>query len=134
MASPKISTTQQRKIEVIVTKWHGKLTWSALVQKIELDLGLKTTRQTLCTYAGIDLTYQNRKAELRGATPSLYAKITASDVDLIDRIETLEATIKILEKNNAEQLRMIERILTNANDIPSIDLQVLVQKRPEDNL
>jgi hypothetical protein len=36
---PKISAQQQRKIEIMLAKWVGKLTWDALVAKVELELG-----------------------------------------------------------------------------------------------
>lgn len=134
MFTPTISAQQQRQIEVMLTKWNGKLTWEALVARVELDLGLKTTRQTLYSYAGIRACYKNRKAQLRGATPALYTKITASDVKLVERIEHLSAEIKVLERNNAEQLRMIERMLANASALPNVDLNDLIQKRPEEAL
>lgn len=132
MASPKITPQQQRKIEVILESWKGKLTWHALVTKVELDLGIRTTRQTLYSYTSIKLAYKERKALLRGATPSLYMEISSTDVELLDQIENLKAEISVLRRNNAEQLRMIERILSNANDIPNIDLYKLVQPRTEE--
>ncbi|PKM29047.1 MAG: hypothetical protein CVV07_12155 [Gammaproteobacteria bacterium HGW-Gammaproteobacteria-11] len=132
MAVPKVSAQQQRKIEIMLAKWVGKLTWEALVAKVELDLGFKTTRQTLCTYTGINTSYKNRKAQLRGATPSLYTKITASEVRMIEQIEHLKAEVEVLKRNNAEQLRMIERMLSNASAIPNLDLYALVKKRPEE--
>lgn len=132
MAIPKISAQQQRKIEVLLAKWTGKLTWDALVTKVALELGLTTTRQTLCTYIGINTAYKNRKAQLRGATPSLYTKITASDVKLVEQLEHLKAEIAVLNRNNAEQLRMIERMLSNATLIPNLDLNALVKRRPEE--
>lgn len=130
--SPKISAQQQRKIEVMLTKWSGKLTWGALVAKVDLELGLKTTRQTLCTYTGINACYKKRKAQLRGATPALYTKITASQVKLNEQIEHLKAEIEVLKRNNSEQLRMIERMFANAKSIPNLDLGALIQGRPED--
>ena len=132
MAAPKVSAQQQRKIEIMLAKWVGKLTWEALVAKVELDLGFKTTRQTLCTYTGINTSYKNRKAQLRGATPSLYTKITASEVRMVEQIEHLKAEVEVLKRNNAEQLRMIERMLSNASAIPNLDLYALVKKRPEE--
>ncbi|WP_202803584.1 hypothetical protein, partial [Pseudomonas avellanae] len=108
---PKISAQVQRKIEIMLTKWTGKLTWEALVTRVELEISIKTTRQTLCTYVGIATSYRNKKAQLRGASPSLYTKITASDVKLVEQIEHLKAEVEVLKRNNAEQLRMIERML-----------------------
>lgn len=132
MVEPKISVQAQRKIEIMLTKWVGKLTWDALVTRVELELAIKTTRQTLCTYVGIATSYKNKKAQLRGASPSLYTKITASDVKLVGQIENLRAEVEVLRKNNAEQLRMIERMLLNASAIPNLDLHALVKLRPED--
>jgi hypothetical protein len=129
---PKISTLQQRKIEILLAKWAGKLTWEALVTKVALELSLKTTRQTLCTYTGINTAYKNRKAQLRGVTPSLYSRITASEVKMVEQIEHLHAEINVLKRNNEEQLRMIERILSNASAIPNLDLNELVRRRSEE--
>lgn len=132
MAIPKITAKEQRAIEIILTNWSGKLTWEALVAKVNLELGLKITRQTLCTYAGINACYKKRKAQLRGSTPAIYTRITASEVNLVERIERLEAEIQVLTKNNSEQLRMIERMLANAKSIPNLDLRALIQLRPEE--
>lgn len=132
MVTPKISAQHQRKIEIILSKWSGKLTWEFLVTNIELELGIKVTRQTLCTYVGIYTCYKNKKAQLRGATPALYAKITASEVKLVGQIEHLKAEIAVLKRNNSEQLRMIERIFCNANNLPNLDLRALIKVRPEE--
>ncbi len=132
MVIPKISAQQQRKIEVLLAKWTGKLTWDALVIRIALELGLKITRQTLCTYTGINTAYKNRKAQLRGATPFIYTKITASEVKLVEQVDHLKAEIVVLQRNNSEQLRMIERMLSNATAMPNLDLNALVKRRPEE--
>lgn len=134
MAAPKISAQQQRKIEVVLTKWTGKLTWEALVGRIKLELDIETTRQTLCTYAGINVCFKRKKVQLRGTTTPLYTVVTASDVKLVEQIERLKAEVSILEKNNAEQLRMIERIFANAKAIPNLDLRALIKIRPEEML
>ena len=132
MVAPKISAQQQRKIEIMLTKWVGKLTWEALVKSVELELGINATRQTLCSYLGISACYKNKKAHLRGATPSIYTKITASEVKMVEQIDHLKAEIAVLKRNNAEQLRMIERMLANANVIPNLDLRALIKIRPEE--
>lgn len=132
MAAPIITTIQQRKIEIMLVKWTGKLTWDALVKSVHLELGLKTTRQTLCTYAGISAEYKNKKAKQRGATPAVYAQVTSTEVKLAQKIEHLKAEITVLKRNNAEQLRMIERMLSNASAIPNLDLGDLIRRRPEE--
>lgn len=65
MARPKITASQQRKVEVLIRRWEGKLTWALLVKSIELELGLKTTRQTLCTYTGIAVEYKEKKSSTK---------------------------------------------------------------------
>lgn len=132
MVIPKISALQQRKIEILLLKWMGKLTWDMLVAKVAIELDLKVTRQTLCTYTGINTAYKTRKAQLRGATPSLFLKVTASEVKMVEQIDHLRAEIAVLERKSAEQLRMIERILSNASAIPNLDLNDLVRRRPEE--
>lgn len=132
MAVPKISARQQRKIEIMIYTWKGKLTWENLVVKVELEQGIKTTRQTLCSYLGIHTCYRNKKAQLRGTMPSLQGKITSSEANMIAQIENLKAEIAVLKRNNCEQLRMIERMLANANAIPNLDLRALIKKRPEE--
>jgi hypothetical protein len=133
MASPKISSAQQRKIEVLISSWKGKLTWGFLVNIIELELDIKTTRQTLCTYSGIAASFKNQKSKLRGVTTELTKLITQSDVNLLDKVARLESEIKILKRNNSQQIRMIERILSNARVLPNLDLAELLKERPEDH-
>lgn len=132
MVAPKISAVEQRKIEVILTGWAGKLTWDALVTHVYLVLGIKTTRQTLCTYLGILTAYKIRKSQLRGAAPQIYLNRTSADVRLAEQVDNLKAEVEILKRNNFEQLRMIERMLANASLIPNLDLRALVKLRPEE--
>jgi len=132
MMPPKISAEMQERIEVMLTKWTGKLTWAALVSKIEIEFGLEVTRQTLSTYLSIKACYKKRKSFLRGVNPSICNEITSSDVKLVQQIEHLRAEIIVLQQHNAEQLRMIERIFANANTMPNMDLRNLVKVRPEE--
>jgi hypothetical protein len=132
MAAPSISAQEQRRIELLIASWKGKLTWHLLVQAIELELGIKTTRQTLCTYAGIYAKYSKRKAALRGVSPDIARRVTLSDINAHDRIERLETEVKELNQTVAEQLRVIERMLANAAAIPNVDLGGLLKPRPEE--
>lgn len=133
MASPKINAQQQRKIEKIIAKWTSKLTMKLLLERLELDLKLKVTRPTLYGYTGIINAFHKRKKELKGITPEIQKKISASEVDLFKQNESLKKEILHIEEKNAEQLRMIERMLTNASEIPNLDLQMLIKRRPEEN-
>lgn len=130
MALPKISSQQQLDVEVILAKWTGKLTWEALVDRVFLELGLKVSRQTLCTYAAIDAAFKDRKMSLRGRSTGALAVGSTCDATVL--INKLNAEITVLKRNNAEQLRMIERMLSNASAIPNIDLHILLKKRPEE--
>lgn len=132
MAIPKITASEQRKIEVMLRTWTGKLTWSLLVKAVEFEVGIKTTRQTLCTYTGIANEYKERKAALRGATRALYTDISASDISLHKRVKNLEAELEVLEKKNSEQLRLLERIFMNARTIPNLNLQQLIEPRSDE--
>ena len=49
-----------------------------------------------------------------------------------EQIEHLKAEIDVLKRNNEEQLRMIERILSNASAMPNLDLNDLVRRRSEE--
>ena len=132
MALPKISSQEQRKIEVLIHKWKGKLTWATLVERAELELGIRVTRQTLCTYTGILQAYKDKKNQLRGVPSSMPEEVTVESASLARQIENLKAEIVIFERKNNEQLRLIERILSNAREIPNLDLRTLIKKRPEE--
>ena len=132
MSSPSITAQDQRRVEQLIASWKGKLSWKLLTKAVELQLGIKTTRQTLCTYTGIYTKYKKRKSDLRGVTPEVVSSITRSDVAAQERIARLERDVRDLEEKNAQQLRMIDRILANASSIPNLDLRVLVKERPEE--
>lgn len=132
MGSPSITSQDQRRIEQLITNWKGTLSWKLLTKAVELQLGIKITRQTLCTYTGIYTKYKKRKSDLRGVTPEVVSSITRSDVTAQERIARLERDVRDLEEKNAQQLRMIDRMLANASSIPNLDLRVLVKERPEE--
>ena len=133
MANPSLSTKEQRKIVALIRCWQSKLTWDLLVDRIDLELDIETTRQTLPKYISIKGAYKDKKLQLRGASPEVVKEVTKSEVDLYSRVKRLEAEIEVLEKQKDEQLRYIERILANASEIPNIDLRALVASRLEES-
>lgn len=133
MASLSLTSKQQRAIETLIRKWKTKLTWALLVNAVEIDLGINTTRQTLSTYISIKNEFDRKKDELRGVTPMVVKRFTKADVELVDKVEHLEAENAILKRQNAEQLRTIERMLANASAIPNLDLNQLMKQRPEES-
>jgi hypothetical protein len=135
-AKPKVTESIQFKIEQMIRLWDGKLSWALLVQKISIDLGLKVSRQTLEGYKGVYVTFTQQKQIISGITPKLEKAITKSDIELMKRIEKLEAAIEIKNKTINEQKRFLQRILQNATEIPSLrgNLEVLIAERPEDKI
>jgi ATP/maltotriose-dependent transcriptional regulator MalT len=132
VTTPKISTHHQYRIEVMLARWRGKLTWQALLNEIELELGVRITRQALCSYVAVKECYANAKRRLRSSTLPESVNVTVSQVKLVAQIDDLKAEIIVLRRNNAEQLRMIERILANAVKIPNLDIRDLLKNRPEE--
>jgi hypothetical protein len=132
MASAKISMQQQMEIEGLLVSWKGKLTWDALVHKIKLSMDLKVTRQTLYTYAGIKAEFMKQKISLKNSRAGLECAVSTDCGALQSQISNLRAEVAVLKKNNIQQLRMIERILSNASTIPNVDLYTLIKVRPEE--
>lgn len=133
MASLSLTSKQQRSIEILIRRWRTKLTWALLVKAIREELVINTTRQTLCTYTAIKSEYDHKKDELRGGTTEIVKRFTKADVNLAARVERLEAENTVLKRQNNEQLRMIERMLANAAALPNLDLNQLIQPRPEES-
>lgn len=129
MADPSISTKQQRAIETMIRAWKTKLTWEKLTKAVFNDLGIKTTRQTLCTYKSIKSEYDLKKSEIRGASLNIYNTITKSDIKLIEKYERLKAENAVLQKQVDQQLTFIRTILSNLEGIPNIDLDEVVKSR-----
>lgn len=132
LTAPKLSPEDQYRVEVMITKWKGKLTWDILTDKLRLELGICITRQALCSYVAISETFKMAKKELR--VPMIRDKKTLKmpESKLLSQIEDLKAQVAVLRANNASQLRMIERILTNASTLPNLDLRDLMRVRPEE--
>jgi hypothetical protein len=126
MALPSLSTAEERKIEKLINEWSAKkFTWELIVAKIEVTLNIKTTRQTLPTYAAIQRAYAKKKKEKRGGTPTdTVINITQSDVKMAERIEKLEKNNEQLEERVERQRAFIAEIVSVAGSNPSV-MQVL---------
>jgi|TARA_R110000824_G_scaffold361224_1_gene549182 hypothetical protein len=135
-AKPKITEDVQFQIERMVRLWEGKLTWNSLTQRIEIELGMKVTRQTLEDYKGIYAAYKQKKELLRGIDPKSEKMITKNDIHLSERLKRLEAEIEVKDKIINEQKKFLQRILQNAADIPSLkgNINFLIPERPEDKI
>ncbi|MDK1313647.1 hypothetical protein [Pseudoalteromonas ardens] len=135
-AQTKITEDVQFKIERLIRLWEGKLTWELLTQKIYMDMGIKVSRQTLEGYNSIYIAYRNQKELLRGVSQKTPKSVSLKEVNLIKRVEVLEAELQIKEKIINEQKRFLQRILQNATEIPALkgNLDALISARPEDKL
>ena len=129
MAKPLLDIKQQRKIMILIRRWTTKLTWSRLIDTLDKEFEIKISRQSLQNYKGIKAEYDNKKAELRGATGLIVKNITQSDVKLVERIERLEKENQILTESCDKQLALIRRIFANASEIPNLDINDLTKPR-----
>lgn len=135
-AKPKITENIQFKIERLIRLWEGKFTWDLLTKKIEIELALIVTRQTLEDYKGIYTAYKQQKKLNRGLTPKLERTILKNDIDLVNKIEKLQAEIEIKNKTINEQKRFLQRILQNAAEFPPLrgNIDILIAERTEDKI
>jgi len=113
----------------LIVGWRNKLTWKRLVDAINDDLGIKTTRQTLSEYFAIKQEYGLKKSELRGVTTASRTIEPAPVTYLQNQLYKLEKQVEMLERTKAKQLAMIERIMENAREIPNLDISVLLKAR-----
>jgi hypothetical protein len=120
MALPSLSTTDVRNIEKMINAWSTKLTWDLLVARIESDLGIVTTRQTLNTYGSVKSAFSDQKGKLRGKPKDSLIKIAQSDVKLAERVERLLADNAALEKKVEKQRAFIAEIADVAKSNPAV--------------
>lgn len=120
MALPSLTSQQVRKIEGLIQAWTNKLTWDLLVKRIETDLDIKTTRQTLHTYLSIKTTFQDRKQVLQGGSANARVQLTRQSLDMAFQIEKLQAENAVLTKRVERQMAFINEIAEVAKNTPSV--------------
>ena len=135
MASLSLSIEQQRDIERLLNTWIGKLTWKMVVDRINANLSITTTRQTLDKYDSVRRAYEEAKLRSRSQGMSLQeiAKYTKSDVTLIEQKMKLEADVDALEKKVNDQLMFIKAIYSEAGSNPSLMMLLQDLKRKLSN-
>ncbi|MDU0111750.1 hypothetical protein RT723_01735 [Psychrosphaera aquimarina] len=133
-AKQKVTVETQFSIERIIRLWEGKFTWAALIKAVEIELGLKVTRQTLEDYKGIYTAYKQKKEMLRGVDPKFDRSIVSSDVKLKNRLDKLLAEIELKDQIINEQKRFLQRLMQNAAEIPALkgNIDALFRQRSED--
>lgn len=120
MALPSLSTTDVRNIEKMISTWSIKLTWDLLVARIESDLGITTTRQTLNTYGSVKTAFSEQKQKLRGKPKDSLIKFTQSDMKLAERVEKLMEDNTALEFKIEKQRAFISEIADIAKNNPAV--------------
>ena len=129
MADLSLNSKQQRQIEKLIRNWSTKFTWKLLTTALKVDLGIEISRQSLCTYKGIKNEYDTAKNRLNGASSPARYKISQSDVRLVERVEKLEVENALLTEKLGYQYDYIKTLLSNANEMPHIDLNALTKPR-----
>ena len=70
-SKPKLTAEDTDAITGILEGWQGKLTWAALIGRVEAILGRRYTRQGLERHAQVKQAFQSRKTRLRAAKDTL---------------------------------------------------------------
>jgi hypothetical protein len=124
-----LTRDEQHKIRALIRTWKTKFTWDLLVDAVLSELEIKISRQSLQGYKGIKDDYDCKKAEFRGVTPEIAKRVTMSDVDQLEKIERLEAEVKIKNEIIEKQLVLIKVMLANASEIPNYDISNITKPR-----
>lgn len=124
MAIRSLDTNEQISIQALIRSWEGKLTWDLLVAKIESNLTITTTRQTLDKYLNIKNEYKDKKRLLRELPVSskdteriYYLK---KDIDLADKVVQLEAELKVAKSEIGYLQAFVQKIANIGQSNPSV--------------
>ncbi|RUM50063.1 MAG: hypothetical protein DSY85_14300 [Marinomonas sp.] len=124
MATKSLEVEQQISIQALIRSWQGKLTWDLLVTKIESNLGIETTRQTLDKYANIKHEYKQKKLVLRGKPVSAenneLISYLGKDVDLAEKVIQLEAKLEVAQSEIGKLHAFIQKLSSIGQSNPSV--------------
>lgn len=122
-----LSKKRIQKICELILTWESKLTWARLVARIEKDMNLKVSRQTLNGYFAIKNEYQIRKQQLRDGQVGtrVIGQIKQSERELLEKIEAQQRKIELLERQLEQQLDQLKTFILNVRHIPGVDLSTL---------
>ena len=127
-----LTRDEQHQIRALIRTWKTKFTWDLLVDAVLSKLEIKISRQALSSatlYKAINEEYHAKKAEFRGVTPEIVKRVTMSDIQQLEKIERLEATIEIKDETIEKQLVFIKIMLANAQEIPNYDISNITKPR-----
>ncbi|NVJ67085.1 MAG: hypothetical protein HWE16_11405 [Gammaproteobacteria bacterium] len=120
MANPSLNDKDIRKITGLIRSWNTKLTWDLLVQRIELEFAVKTTRQTLSSYSSIKTEFQSQKQSLRLEQLTFSPNYSKQDVDLIKEVESLKNKIERLQAEKDTESRRVDQQLAFIREITEV--------------
>ncbi|HCG8411076.1 TPA: hypothetical protein ACVU40_002909 [Vibrio parahaemolyticus] len=124
MAQKSLETDQQISIQALIRSWQGKLTWDLLVTKIDVELSISTTRQTLDKYINIKQEYKEKKAFLRGKPVSesntKLLSYLEKDIDKAEKIIQLENELALAREEIGYLQAFISKISNIAQNSPVV--------------
>ena len=127
-----MSNTYINDICDLIINWEGKLTWALLIGRIEEEIDLKVTRQTLDQYFSIKNEFRRRKNQIRSSKlndSSLVESIGVSEVALLKKVEAQQRKIQALEVKLAKQLDQMKTFIFNVRNIPGVDISKLLIRK-----
>ena len=103
--------TAERKDIVlgIIDAWHGRLTWSALIDEVEKATGIVYSRFTLAAHPQVAVAFQGRKDKL-GHAPS--RKSMPRDEKVRAAMEQVGRYKQKADRLEAENQRLLEQFVT----------------------
>ncbi|MEZ8295123.1 hypothetical protein AB4277_01855 [Vibrio splendidus] len=134
MATKSLNTDQQISIQALIKAWEGKLTWDLLVTKVESNLAITTTRQTLDKYLNIKNAYKARKRLLKGQPVSSndteLLSFLQKDINLAEKVIQLESELKVAKEEIGYLQAFIQKIVHTGQSDPNV--MTIFQKAMKD--
>tara|TARA_B100000700_G_C14812106_1_gene745687 strand:- start:161 stop:583 length:423 start_codon:yes stop_codon:yes gene_type:complete len=123
MAHPKLTHQDENNIIVIIRSWRRGLTWKKLVSRIESELEIVISRQTLSSYESICTAFQsqkeeNRRNEIPENDRGKYENPNDREYD--EKIKMLNLEIENLKIRVAKQLAFIEELAVVSKSNPQV--------------
>ena len=121
------------KIEKILNKWSGKLTWDLFAEAVAIAMGRSSiSKFTLMGYEPVKQAYKRRKDRLRDEKVEKSHSGDVSIDALMEEISKLKNQIVDLEDEKARlkdtYIEMFSRWQYNLSQMPGVDLVKLQEK------
>ena len=117
----------------IIDQWGGtRLTWSLLIDEIELLQAIRYTRQALAKYTKIQIAFSLKKEALTGPTTPPKRKVSQEVQMLLDENSKLKHQLHRYQKEADQMLEQFARWIYNAG-LHNLSLQDLNKPLPDSN-